>query len=171
MNRLQRLEKSLVPETQHDDFAVGDSVRVHVKVIEGGKERIQVFAGVVIARSGEATRETFTVRKVSYNTGVERTFPVHSPKLERIELVRRGRVRRAKLYYLRERRGKAARIAEKDMRGKVASAAAKAAAEAAAAEKAAAEAATAKKAAAKAAAAEKAAAKAAADESEAKPEG
>ena len=89
MNRLQRLEKSFVPENQHDDFAVGDTVRIHVKVIEGGKERVQVFAGVVISRSGEATRETFTVRKVSYNTGVERTFPMHSPKLARIELVRR----------------------------------------------------------------------------------
>ncbi len=153
MNRLQRLEKSLVPQSQHDDFAVGDTVRVHVKVIEGGKERIQVFAGVVIARSGESTRESFTVRKVSYNTGVERVFPIHSPKLDRIELIRRGRVRRAKLYYLRERRGKSARIAEKDMRGKNAAAAEKAVA-VAAAEKAAAEAAAAEKAAAEKAAAE-----------------
>ncbi len=158
MNRLQRLEKSLVPQNEHDEFAVGDTVRVHVKVVEGGKERIQVFAGVVIARSGEAARESFTVRKVSYNTGVERTFPIHSPKIARIELVRSGRVRRAKLYYLRDRRGKAARIAEKDMRGKNAAAAAKAAA----AEKAAAEAEAAEKAAAEAAEKEAAAKEAAA---------
>ncbi|MBI5136171.1 MAG: 50S ribosomal protein L19 [Nitrospirae bacterium] len=123
MNRLQRLEKSLIPQNQYDAFAVGDTVRVHVKVLEGGKERIQVFAGVVIARSGEAARESFTVRKVSYNIGVERTFPMHSPKIDKVELVRRGHVRRAKLYYLRDLRGKAARISEKDMRGKVAAAA------------------------------------------------
>jgi len=123
MNRLQRIERSLAPGADRTDFAVGDTVRVHVKVVEGGKERIQVFEGAVIARSGESNRETFTVRKISYSTGVERIFPVNSPKIDRIELVRKGRVRRAKLYYLRERRGKAARIVEKDMRGKVAAAA------------------------------------------------
>jgi large subunit ribosomal protein L19 len=131
MNRLQRIERSLAPSADRTGFDVGDTVRVHVKVVEGGKERIQVFEGTVIARSGEANRETFTVRKISYSTGVERIFPLNSPKIDRIELVRKGRVRRAKLYYLRERRGKAARIAEKDMRGKVA-AAAQAEAEAAA---------------------------------------
>ena len=84
------------------DFRAGDTVRVHVKVVEGDKERIQVFQGVVIGRKGGGTRETFTVRKVSGGVGVERVFPLHSPSIDRIEVVRRGRVRRAKLYYLRE---------------------------------------------------------------------
>ncbi|HEY7113345.1 MAG TPA: 50S ribosomal protein L19 [Thermoanaerobaculia bacterium] len=95
------------------DFAPGDSVRVHVKVREGEKERIQVFAGVVIARRGGGSRETFTVRKISSGIGVERIFPLHSPVIDRIEVERRGAVRRAKLYYLRQRKGKAARIDEK----------------------------------------------------------
>jgi large subunit ribosomal protein L19 len=95
------------------DFASGDTLRVHVKVVEGGKERIQVFEGVVIRRSHGGLRETFTVRKVSQGIGVERTFPVHSPMLDKIELSRRGKVRRAKLYYLRERSGKSARIEER----------------------------------------------------------
>jgi large subunit ribosomal protein L19 len=120
MNRLQRIERSLAPGADRVAFTVGDTVRVHVKVVEGGKERIQVFEGVVIARGGETNRETFTVRKVSYNTGVERIFPVGSPKIDRIEVVRHGRVRRAKLYFLRERRGKAARIAEKERPGRLA---------------------------------------------------
>lgn len=94
-------------------FSPGDTVRVHVKVKEGEKERVQVFQGLVIARKGGGARETFTVRKVSQGIGVERTFPVHSPVLDRIEVERHGQVRRAKLYYLRERRGKAARIAER----------------------------------------------------------
>ncbi len=94
-------------------FSPGDTVKVHVKVKEGEKERIQVFQGLVISRKGGGTRETFTVCKVSQGIGVERTFPVHSPVLERIEVERHGQVRRAKLYYLRERRGKSARIAEK----------------------------------------------------------
>ena len=94
-------------------FAPGDTVKVHVKVKEGEKERVQVFQGLVIARKGGGVRETFTVRKISQGVGVERTFPVHSPVLERIEVERHGQVRRAKLYYLRARRGKAARIAEK----------------------------------------------------------
>ncbi len=93
-------------------FRVGDTVKVHVKIKEGEKERVQVYEGVVIARKGKGATETFTVRRVSYNVGVERTFPVHSPKLEKIEISRRGKVRRAKLYYLRERTGKAARIKE-----------------------------------------------------------
>ncbi|MDI9259039.1 50S ribosomal protein L19 [Alicyclobacillus sendaiensis] len=94
------------------DFRPGDTVRVHVKVREGGRERIQVFEGVVIRRRGSGISETYTVRKVSYGVGVERTFPVHSPKVDKIEVVRRGKVRRAKLHYLRGLSGKAARIAE-----------------------------------------------------------
>jgi large subunit ribosomal protein L19 len=94
------------------DFGPGDTVRVHVKVREGEKERIQVFEGVVIGRRGGGVRESFTVRKVSYSVGVERVFPLHSPSIARIEIVRHGRVRRAKLYYLRNLRGKAARIEE-----------------------------------------------------------
>ena len=95
------------------DFRAGDTLRVHVRVIEGSKERIQVFQGVVIARRGGGTRASFTVRKVSGGIGVERVFPLHSPVLDRIEVLRRGRVRRAKLYYLRELQGKAARIRER----------------------------------------------------------
>jgi ribosomal protein L19, bacterial type len=95
------------------DFRPGDTVRVHVKVVEGNRERIQVFEGAVIRRQGSGARETFTVRRVSYGVGVERTFPVHSPRLEKIEVARRGIVRRAKLYYLRNLTGKAARIKER----------------------------------------------------------
>lgn len=95
------------------DFRAGDTVRVHVRVVEGEKERIQIFQGVVIARRGGGTRETFTVRKISGGVGVERIFPLHSPVIDRIEVVRRGKVRRAKLYYLRDLRGKAARIEER----------------------------------------------------------
>jgi large subunit ribosomal protein L19 len=95
------------------DFRPGDTLRVHVKVTEGTRSRIQVFQGIVIRRQGGGVRETFTVRKVSYGVGVERTFPVHTPAIEKIEVVTRGRVRRAKLYYLRSLRGKAARIKER----------------------------------------------------------
>jgi large subunit ribosomal protein L19 len=94
------------------DFGPGDSVKVHVKVVEGGRERIQVFEGIVLSRRGSGTRETFTVRKVSAGIGVERTFPLHSPRIAKIEVVRYGKVRRAKLYYLRERVGKRARVKE-----------------------------------------------------------
>jgi large subunit ribosomal protein L19 len=94
-------------------FRAGDTLKVHVKVVEGTRSRIQVFQGVVIRRSGGGVRETFTVRKISFGVGVERTFPLHSPILDRIELVTRGDVRRAKLYYLRSLRGKAAKIKEK----------------------------------------------------------
>ena len=94
-------------------FAPGDTLKVHVRVVEGSKERVQVFQGAVIARQGDGIRETFTVRKVSFGVGVERTFPVHTPVVEKIEVVTRGDVRRAKLYYLRELRGKAAKIKEK----------------------------------------------------------
>jgi len=92
------------------EFKVGDTVRVHAKIIEGDKERIQVFEGVVISRANSGNRATFTVRKISYGVGVERIFPLHSPRIDKIEVVTRGRVRRAKLYYLRELSGKAARI-------------------------------------------------------------
>ncbi|HYY77904.1 MAG TPA: 50S ribosomal protein L19 [Actinomycetes bacterium] len=95
------------------DFRPGDTVKVHVRVVEAGRERIQVFQGFVLRRQGGGLRETFTVRKVSFGVGVERTFPVHSPSIARVELVSRGDVRRAKLYYLRERTGRAARIKEK----------------------------------------------------------
>jgi large subunit ribosomal protein L19 len=94
-------------------FKAGDTVRVHVKVVEGTRERIQVFEGVVIKRKGGSNRETFTVRRVTSGVGVERTFPLHTPKIEKIQVMRRGKVRRAKLYYLRKRTGKAARIKEK----------------------------------------------------------
>ena len=95
------------------EFRPGDSVRIHVRVAEAGRERIQVFQGVVIRRQGGGLRETFTVRKISFGVGVERTFPLHSPTIAKIEVVTKGRVRRAKLYYLRERRGKKARIRER----------------------------------------------------------
>jgi large subunit ribosomal protein L19 len=95
------------------EFRPGDTLKVHVRVVEGTRSRVQVFQGIVIRRQGGGARETFTVRKISYSVGVERTFPVHSPSLDKIELVTRGRVRRAKLYYLRSLRGKAARIKER----------------------------------------------------------
>ena len=94
-------------------FRAGDELKVHVRVIEGSKSRLQVFQGIVIRRQGDGVRETFTIRKVSYGVGVERTFPVHTPVIEKIELVKKGEVRRAKLYYLRDLRGKAAKIREK----------------------------------------------------------
>ena len=112
MNKLDFIDN----KSMRDDipaFRAGDTLDVHVKVIEGTKERIQVFKGVVIRRQGSGIRETFTVRKVSFGIGVERTFPVHSPNIDKLEVLRRGDVRRAKLYYLRELRGKAARIKEK----------------------------------------------------------
>lgn len=112
MNLIHSIEQEQVKK-DIVKFRPGDTVRVHVKVIEGGRERIQVFEGVVIRRRGGGLSETFTVRRVSYGVGVERTFPLHTPKIERIEVLRRGRVRRARLYYLRELRGKAARIQDK----------------------------------------------------------
>jgi large subunit ribosomal protein L19 len=99
--------------TDIPDFAPGDTLKVHVRVVEGQKERLQVFQGAVIARQGDGLRQTFTVRKVSYGVGVERTFPLHAPTIGKIEVVSRGDVRRAKLYYLRDRIGKAAKIKEK----------------------------------------------------------
>jgi large subunit ribosomal protein L19 len=112
MNIIQALEQEQL-RSDIPAFAPGDTVRVHVKVVEGTRERIQMFEGVVIGRQGTGVRETFTVRRISYGIGVERTFPVHSPRLEKIDVVRRGIVRRAKLYYLRALTGKAARIKEK----------------------------------------------------------
>ncbi|MGI6357546.1 MAG: 50S ribosomal protein L19 [Bacillota bacterium] len=109
MSIMENLEMSQLRQ-DIPDFKAGDTVRVHVKVVEGNRERIQIFEGVVIARRGGGIRETFTVRRVSYGVGVERVFPLHSPRLDRIEVMRRGRVRRAKLYYLRNLTGKAARI-------------------------------------------------------------
>lgn len=112
MNIIDAIEREQM-RSDIPEFASGDTLRVHVKVVEGGKERIQVFEGVVIRRSHGGLRETFTVRKISQGIGVERTFPVHSPMLDKIEVSRRGKVRRAKLYYLRERSGKSARIEER----------------------------------------------------------
>jgi len=112
MTIIQALEReNLKPEVP--DFNVGDTVRVSVKIVEGTRERVQVFEGVVIARKNSSVRETFTVRRISFGVGVEKTFPVHSPRIEKIEVVRRGKVRRAKLYYLRKLSGKSAKITQK----------------------------------------------------------
>jgi large subunit ribosomal protein L19 len=116
MNRLERIQRSLAKKTI-PHFEIGDTVRVHVKVIEGDKERIQIFEGAVIGRKGGRNSETFSVRKVSYGVGVERIFPVHSPVIARIEVVRQGKVRRAKLYYLREKKGKMAKVGEREFSG------------------------------------------------------
>ncbi|WDT75739.1 MAG: 50S ribosomal protein L19 [Candidatus Manganitrophus sp.] len=113
MNRLERLERGLLKQSV-PDIKIGATVRVHVKIIEGEKERIQVYEGVVIRKKGTRNRETFTVRKVSYGVGVERVFPIHSPYITQIDVVREGKVNRAKLYYLRERTGQAARISERE---------------------------------------------------------
>lgn len=110
---IQSLEKSQT-KSSVPSFRVGDTVRVHAKVVEGDKERIQIFEGIVIGRQGTGMREIVRVRKLSYGVGVERMFPLHSPMVDKIELAKEGKVRRAKLYYLRELRGKAARIKEKD---------------------------------------------------------
>ena len=111
MNIIDGIEAQQLKDNQ-PEFRSGDTLRVHVRIIEGEKERIQVFEGVCIRRSGGGNRETFTVRKTSYGVGVERTFPLHSPRIDKIDVTARGRVRRAKLYYLRELSGKAARIQE-----------------------------------------------------------
>ena len=112
MHKLDDIDAASL-RTDIPDFRAGDTVNVHVKVIEGTRSRVQIFKGVVIRRQGGGIRETFTVRKVSFGVGVERTFPVHTPVVEKIEVLTRGDVRRAKLYYLRELRGKAAKIKEK----------------------------------------------------------
>jgi len=112
MNPIDRIEAEQL-RTDIPAFRPGDTVRVHVKIVEGDKERIQAFEGVVIRKTRGANRATFTVRKVSYGIGVERTFPIHSPRIDRVEVLTKGRVRRARLYYLRGLSGKAARIQEK----------------------------------------------------------
>ncbi len=112
MNTLDALDAQML-RSDIPAFRPGDTLKVHVKVIEGNRSRVQVFQGVVIRRHGAGARETFTVRKISFGVGVERTFPVHSPNIDRIEVATRGDVRRAKLYYLRDLRGKAAKIKEK----------------------------------------------------------
>ena len=117
MNRLDNVEKTQLRENI-PAFQSGDTVKVHVRIQEGNKERLQVFEGIVIARKHGGARETITVRKVSFGVGVERIFPLHATVVDHIDVVRRGKVRRAKLYYLRDLRGKAARIKEKDTRNK-----------------------------------------------------
>ncbi len=111
MNNLDHVESAHLRD-DIPEFRAGDTVKVHVRVVEGGRERVQVFEGIVIARDGGGLRATFTVRKISFGVGVERVFPLHAPIIQKIEVVRRGDVRRAKLYYLRDRVGKAARIKE-----------------------------------------------------------
>jgi len=112
MNDLQLLENAQLRDDV-PDFRTGDTVKVHVRVVEAGRERIQVFEGVVIARNGAGARASFTVRKISFGVGVEKVFPVHAPIIDKIEVTRRGDVRRSKLYYLRDRVGKSARIKER----------------------------------------------------------
>jgi large subunit ribosomal protein L19 len=111
MNTINAIEAEQMKENV-EEFRIGDTVKVHFKIVEGTTERVQIFEGVVIAKNNSGIRKTFTVRKISYGVGVERVFPLHSPRVERVEVVRRGRVRRAKLYYLRSRVGKAAKVAE-----------------------------------------------------------
>ena len=117
MNRLDSIENTQLRDNI-PNFQPGDSVKVHVRIKEGNKERLQVFEGVCIARKHGGARETFTVRKISFSVGVERIFPLHATVIDHIDVVRRGKVRRAKLYYLRDLRGKAARIPERDLRAK-----------------------------------------------------
>ncbi len=112
MDLIRSIEQEQL-KAEVESFNVGDTVKVHYRIKEGNRERIQVFEGIVIKRQGGSSRETFTVRKIAYGVGVERTFPVHSPRIEKIEVARQGRVRRAKLFYLRERTGRAAKVKEK----------------------------------------------------------
>ncbi|WP_417469392.1 50S ribosomal protein L19 [Maricaulis sp.] len=117
MNTIQQIEQEEATRVLGDkvlpDFAAGDTLRVHVRIKEGERERVQVYEGVCIARNGGGLNESYTVRKISFGEGVERVFPMYSPNVEKIEIVRKGKVRRAKLYYLRDRRGKSARITER----------------------------------------------------------
>ena len=128
MNIVQQIEKEqldkLAAERPIPEFGPGDTVKVNVRVVEGTRERVQAYEGVCIARKNDGLNSAFTVRKISYGEGVERVFPLYSPRLDSIEVIRRGKVRRAKLYYLRGLRGKAARITEKNTRGKTKAAAA-----------------------------------------------
>ncbi len=113
MDIMQAIEKDIRPVERKIEFEIGDTVRVHYKIIEGNKERIQVYEGVVIAIDNKGQSKTFTVRKISFDVGVERIFPVLSPKIAKIEVMRKGKIRRAKLYFLRERKGKSAKLKEK----------------------------------------------------------
>ncbi len=112
MDLIRSIEQEQL-KSEVESFNVGDTVKVHYRIKEGNRERVQIFEGIVTKRQGGSSRETFTVRKIAYGVGVERTFPVHSPRIEKIEVTRRGKVRRAKLFYLRERTGKAAKVKEK----------------------------------------------------------
>ncbi|SHI72049.1 large subunit ribosomal protein L19 [Dethiosulfatibacter aminovorans DSM 17477] len=114
MDLIKALEQEQLKESM-TDFNVGDTVKVHYRIKEGNRERIQIFEGTVIKRQGGSVRETFTVRRISYGVGVERTFPLHSPRVEKLEVVRKGKVRRSRLFYLRERTGKSAKVKEKKM--------------------------------------------------------
>ena len=111
MDTIRAIEQQQIRD-DHPDFQVGDTVKVHYRVVEGSRERVQIFQGTIIRRHGASNRETFTVRKVSFGVGAARTFPVHSPKVQKIEIVSRGKVRRSKLYFLRDKVGKAARLKE-----------------------------------------------------------
>jgi len=116
MDIMKAIEKDIKPIERTVDFEIGDTVRVHYRIVEGNRERIQVYEGIVIAIDNKGISKTFTVRKISFDVGVERIFPVFSPKIAKIEVVRKGKVRRAKLYYLRELKGKATKIKEKRVR-------------------------------------------------------
>ncbi len=113
MNTVEKISQEQAKQDRHPDFAIGDTVKVHYKIKEGGKERIQVYTGTVIARKGGGVMESITVRRISYGEGVERVFPLNSPNIDKIEIDRHGKVRRAKLYYLRDLAGKKARIKER----------------------------------------------------------
>lgn len=113
MNTVEKISQEQATQDRHPDFVIGDTIRVHYKIKEGDKERIQLFTGTVIARKGSAATESITVRRISYGEGVERVFPLNSPNLDKIEIERHGKVRRAKLYYLRDLAGKKARIKER----------------------------------------------------------
>jgi large subunit ribosomal protein L19 len=113
MNLLQSVEKAITPVEREINFEIGSTVKVHYRIVEGDKERIQIYEGIVIAIDGKSISKTFTVRKISFDVGVERVFPVYSPRIAKIEIVRKGRIKRAKLYYLRDRKGKSAKLKEK----------------------------------------------------------
>lgn len=118
MQIIQSIKNELVPQLREIDFEVGHTVKVHYRIVEGEKERIQIFEGIVIAIDGSGAGKTFTVRKISFDVGVERVFPLHSPRIAKIEVVRKGKIRRSKLYFMRERRGKAAKLREEQFKGK-----------------------------------------------------
>ena len=116
MDIIQAIEKDIKPVDRELNFEIGDTVRVHYRIVEGNRERIQIFEGIVIAIDNKGMSKTFTVRKISFDIGVERVFPLYSPRIANIETVRKGKIRRAKLYYLRERRGKSAKLRERRMK-------------------------------------------------------